>query len=1511
MEVPATRSTKVPTGMKALQRKALKDIKNEPTLSSGPADSWKGQMGSGPADSRKGPISDCEGESLLQKQRARKGSVHFEEEIHSAGSQHSTNHTQLSAIRLPSPPIGHSTWKVSFFSDPTAEQKNEGPESSRVALAGTNKYFSSPVSDKGRSKKKLSPVMEVDSESNPAAECSEDKAPPVARRDQSPPGANAALGDGVLQSPLYRSSFAMECQEIVKQIKGSEGGSRRSPGKRKAEELDVSAIDAEPPPYDSMPFKSLLAWEVSRMKSSLENSPEISPEGSPACDGTSLFGESLLDLERTDMQLQDFSLSNFGNKNSKGQSVDDSVGKWMENGVDGEWCIKRQKLAPEFDCKSINLSTADCSPACGSRQDVASPRGRILQIMEQLGVCRQTEEVKREGANASHVLEGITSHCPTQVTEEERSKLCASITQDADVPANTTQDLPPQHFSVLNTTEVMEFSPQNISNITQEIAPVSKEDGRANTTTEIKAVPPTATNVTQHSISFLHEVTAAASTTWVVEEELSHTMVTASLNVGESIANTTQVLPGDTTHDIQPKHVGCITDTTQDIEPNPEGYITDTTQDIEPQHGCCITEAMQDMDPKHTGCITDTTQDIEPKHGGCITDTTQDIEPKHGGCITDTTQDIESKHGGCITDTTQDIEPKHGCCITDTTHDIEPKHGCCITDTTQDIEPKHGGCITDTTQDIEPKHGGCITDTTQDIEPKHGGCITDTTHDIEPKHGCCITDTTQDIEPKHGGCITDTTHDIEPKHGCCITDTTQDIEPKYEGCITDTTHDIEPKHGCCITDTTQDIEPKHGGCITDTTHDIEPKHGGCITDTTQDIEPKHGGCITDTTQDIEPKREGCITDTTQDIEPKREGCITDTFQVIDMVPVYSPSTTGKILPVHESSKSANTTQVIILVPDSSESRPQDIVMVQDGGKDKEIGNTTENIAPMDTEETTNPANKMLEVGDGGTQDIGFVREGAVDQKAFYSDTAQKDISATGGVLSNTGHGVGSALQSPEHVKATKSPKDVPTFLPTHDVINEDRKLQGSPKDSGKVYGRSPSLEKEETTLHKADINVAEVEDQPPAFDGTRPNTSEAPPSTPDSQDLSRSKEGNDISGCAVMGSSPKVSGNISGHSLSPKMVLNKADDIHVQMLASDVTHASAGHILPVDMSTQSKPEREDQSRNKEGNDHIGCAILGSSSKDSGNISCHSLSPAKEEMILNKDDPINAKDQPVSEVTHGSAAHISPVCLSTQSKPDSQDHSRNKDGNDLIGCAVGSSPDEEPPAKKLKGRLLASESYSMIQEEENVHDVSVFSAGSLSFVTSTPVPGFSNFQFQKPCKDSEPQDPNVSLCSVTEPPQKKDLAKDGVTAPSKLKPSMDGNEGQRAKSKGIPRPPTSIHGASQVSGIPSARRSLALFNNPTGQNLAKNLTLSKISPKSVPGRGSIRPPLGRQSLPRASQVKQTMEGKVGVTAPSKIGGSSFKSPKVVTTKLRTSALPFKPPGAPSLGAPPSQICQPIG
>ncbi|KAM5125655.1 uncharacterized protein ACMZJ9_022054 [Mantella aurantiaca] len=1104
MEVPATRSTKVPTGMKTLQLIALKDIKNEPTLSSSPADSWKGQMGSGPADSRKGPISDCEGESLLQKQRARKGSVHFEEEIHSAGSQHSTNHTQLSAIRLPSPPIGHSTWKVSCFSDPTAEQKNEGPESSRVALAGTNKYFSSPVSDKGRSKKKLSPVMEVDSESNPAAECSEDKAPPVARRDQSPPGANAALGDGVLQSPLYRSSFAMECQEIVKQIKGSEGGSRRSPGKRKAEELDVSAIDAEPPPYDSMPFKSLLAWEVSRMKSSLENSPEISPAGSPACDATSLFGESLLDLERTDMQLQDFSLSNFGNKNSKGQSVDDSVGKWMENGVDGEWCIKRQKLAPEFDCKSINLSTADCSPACGSRQDVASPRGRILQIMEQLGVCRQTEEVKREGANASHVLEGITSHCPTQVTEEERSKLCASITQDADVPANTTQDLPPQHFSVLNTTEVMEFSPQNISNITQEIAPVSKEDGRANTTTEIKAVPPTATNVTQHSISFLHEVTAAASTTWVVEEELSHTMVTASLNVGESIANTTQVLPGDTTQDIQPKHVGCITDTTQDIEPNPEGYITDTTQDIEPQHGCCITEAMQDMDPKHTGCITDTTQDIEPKHGGCITDTTQDIEPKHG------------------------------CCITDTTHDIEPKHGCCITDTTQDIEPKHGGCITDTTQDIEPKHGGCITDTTQDIEPKHGGCITDTTQDIEPKHGCCITDTT---------------------------------------------HDIEPKHGCCITDTTQDIEPKHGGCITDTTQDIEPKHGGCITDTTQDI------------------------------EPKREGCITDTFQVIDMVPVYSPSTTGKILPVHESSKSANTTQVIILVPDSSESRPQDIVMVQDGGKDKEIGNTTENIAPMDTEETTNPANKMLEVGVGGTQDIGFVREGAVDQKAFYSDTAQKDISATGGVLSNTGHGVGSALQSPEQ---------------------------------------------EETTLHKADINVAVVEDQPPAFDGTRANTSEATPSTPDSQDLSRSKEGNDISGCA---------------------------------------------------------------------------ILGSSSKDSGNISCHSLSPAKEEMILNKDEP------------------------------DSQDQSRNKDGNDLIGCAVGSSPDEEPPAKKLKGRLLASESYSMIQEEENVHDVSVFSAGSLSFVTSTPVPGFSNFQFQKPCKDSEPHDPNVSLCSVTEPPQKKDLAKD--------------------------------------------------------------------------------------------------------------------------------------------------------
>ncbi|XP_077342077.1 uncharacterized protein LOC143987312 [Lithobates pipiens] len=102
--------------------------------------------------------------------------------------------------------------------------------------------------------------------------------------------------------------------------------------------------------------------------------------------------------------------------------------------------------------------------------------------------------------------------------------------------------------------------------------------------------------------------------------------------------------------------------------------------------------------------------------------------------------------------------------------------------------------------------------------------------------------------------------------------------------------------------------------------------------------------------------------------------------------------------------------------------------------------------------------------------------------------------------------------------------------------------------------------------------------------------------------------------------------------------------------------------------------------------------------------------------------------------------------------------------------------------------------------------------------------------------------------------------------------------------------------------------------PTGGNAGHKL-LNKGSQcfpkfiKGIPGRGNISPPLARPGLPRPNvgNTKQKIEEKTGITAPSKLVGSSLKTLKAAAAKPWSTALLSKLPSTPT--HPPSQLCTP--
>ncbi|XP_069825590.1 serine-rich adhesin for platelets-like isoform X2 [Dendropsophus ebraccatus] len=579
---------------------------------------------------------------------------------------------------------GHlSISDTSFFADPTVRRKSSELNSVEISLNSSDKYFSTPMPSRERVRKKLTPVMEVDFESNMSEESKNlEKVSTTDMLDGDSYCADVLPHESPTQTPLYRSFFAAECQEIAKQIEGKKTDARQSPGKRKSEELDVSTIDAEPPPYDCTPMKSMLASEVAKMFCSMESSPDK--------EGLSQFGESLLDLEKTDMQIPEFNLPEFGIDNTRRYSACSPLQRSLISGNLYSIQAKRQKTEP--------LEKIDWG--------VSVNQGNKMSPLPHVG-CLTPETPIEKSLYVCTTGKAITASLTNNDVHTELSNVIVGLTsliQDTAeaplAPVSTATSVRPvlEGTPVTRLKNLFQAAEQKLcTNTTQDIVLNYEELPPADTTHEIEL------SHTRRNSTSIHEVPHAFNTTQDVPVGQEKVNVVNTKRLTEIVG----MGSGGTRQDIAPVHADSVFgNTTRDIaQVHDDAVSSNTTQDI----------AL--LSSNNTQVI-----DVAPLSGN----TTQDIAP----LSSNNTQviDVATQSGN----TTQDIAPQSG----NTTQDIAPVHGNAISgNTTQDIAPPSGN----TTQDIAPPSGN----TTQDIAPQSGN----TTHDITPLHEVGVAaNTTQMIE---------------------------------------------------------------------------------------------------------------------------------------------------------------------------------------------------------------------------------------------------------------------------------------------------------------------------------------------------------------------------------------------------------------------------------------------------------------------------------------------------------------------------------------------------------------------------------------------------------------------------------------------------------------------------------------------------------------------------------------------------------------------------------------------
>ncbi|XP_040262241.1 uncharacterized protein LOC120978072 [Bufo bufo] len=559
--------------------------------------------------------------------------------------------------------LGISNMPLSYFTDPIVPNENEQEqESVQIASINCNKYFSTPMPSKERVRKKLTPVMEVEFESNMSEEWyPQDKVP----RIDELPKADVLSHESPTETLLYRTFFAAECQEIVNQIENIET-EVKSPGKRKLEEFDESIIDSELPPYDCTPMKSMLACEVAKMLCSLESSP--------LKEGVSLFGVSLLDLEKPDMQLNDFNLSECGTKNNKVHSLSETAElSFLSDRLDGV-CVKRQKIEPlektypgvdpvnhinkmsplpnvvytlAPDVPTIKPVHSYATSKCDESVTTSLPKNLLHMehalsddetepavLVEDTAVVQNVSQVIKASlqdlittTRSPTPVHEITKGCIRQFIETGEIKPCASTTQPI---ALTYDDLP--STDITQETEASKSPP----NTRQSFISISDEMNIANATREIEILP---NNKTLDIPCSQEEV--SISNAALVSEMVG----LPSGSTTQDIDLVSDIISGNTIHIID---LSLSANIAQDISPTPEVVTTDHATPIIETGPQCPVNTTEDLASMHENKTTNKTPEMEMVAQSCI-NATQDVTASGIDVIANTTLAVEVEPQTCST----------------------------------------------------------------------------------------------------------------------------------------------------------------------------------------------------------------------------------------------------------------------------------------------------------------------------------------------------------------------------------------------------------------------------------------------------------------------------------------------------------------------------------------------------------------------------------------------------------------------------------------------------------------------------------------------------------------------------------------------------------------------------------------------------------------------------------------------------------------------------------------------
>ncbi|KAE8584098.1 hypothetical protein XENTR_v10020822 [Xenopus tropicalis] len=764
----------------------------------------------------------------------------------------------------------------------------EAYEMSEGTSVTGNKFFSTPLPTGTKAKKKLTPVLEVDLESNEDWSVNE-KATPNVRIKKT---YSIVAQESPMQAPLYRSFFAAECQDIVDQLEGKETEGRCA-GKRKVEELDVSSIDAEPPPYDCTPMKSMLACEVANIIRSLDSSP--------ANEGPSMLGDSLLDLEKLDLQLHDFNLKDKGKLCGRIQALNSSTEGifFLGEGTDGVCSSKKQKLDPMKETKSIvnNLSNSEeksysNSPLLthghsGSKSVVNGTRLNVPQEMKRGGNVEKIMNLMNEAKMEKGTFEGRSFHAE-HVGRSASSELSSKKTEaDFILPTNTTVDMEITNEAVV-TTQVIK-SVRKLSS-TPDLFPVSKVSN-ANTTQDLVPVRKVPDANTTQDLFPVSKVLDANTT-----QDLFPVSKVPDANTTQDLVPVSKVLGANTTQDLVLVYKVPDANTTQLIEAVPLALI-DATQDIIVAHDEVLgVNATQEIETLQK-TSANTTQDIVLEEGAAA-NSTQVIET---GLQASANTTLDILHDEVIVaNTTQVIEAPYkssprgiiiGEVTTGNTTQVTDARTKASANTTQDIVLEHNvlfplkPAIAQVTR-VVPKMTSF--NTTQDVlsDPEDVACTQKA--DTVPKMIC--SNTTQDILLEPDETTGAQATNIMPK--ITSSNTTLDIVLEPEVLIATQITDAEAQFSS--SNTTQEILPE-----------VNTVNVSKLPNTMLNVTSSN------TTNDIVPEpavSKMCSETLIKDAEPTHNDAMAVSgAQTVEAVSKLSASTTQEITIVDEKVNTSNTT----------------------------------------------------------------------------------------------------------------------------------------------------------------------------------------------------------------------------------------------------------------------------------------------------------------------------------------------------------------------------------------------------------------------------------------------------------------------------------------------------------------------------------------------------------------------------------------------------------------------------